>query len=72
MDEMLEFFDNMEKRLGRPIKDLDDVRGNMDGLQEIRECEIRVDMTILPIEEAYTMLNRYYNMLNQYKNIQRI
>lgn len=31
----------------------------MAALQEIRENEIRVDMTIAPIEEAYAMLNKY-------------
>ena len=31
----------------------------MGALQEIREAEIRLDMTISPIEEAYTMLNKY-------------
>ena len=59
MDEILEFFDSMEKRLSRPIKDLDDVRAQMAGLQEIRESEIRIEMTITPIEEAYIMLNKY-------------
>lgn len=64
MDEMLEFFDGMMKRLSRPIKDLDDVRAAMAGLNEIRESEIRIDMTITPIEEAYAMLNRYNLVFN--------
>ena len=64
MDEMLDFFENMEKRLTRPIKDLDDVRSHMGALQEIRENEIKTDMTIQPIEEAYTMLGRYNLFFN--------
>ena len=41
------------------FQDLDDVRAHMAALAEIRENEIRIDMTITPIEEAYVMLNRY-------------
>jgi dynein heavy chain len=33
MDDLLEQFDNLEKRLSRPVKDLDDVRSHMDALQ---------------------------------------
>ena len=64
MDTLLEFFDNLDKRLSRPVKDLDDVRAHMGGLMEIREAEIRTDMTITPIEEAYTMLNKYNLIFN--------
>ena len=64
MDEILEFFDNMQKRLSRPIKDLDDVRSQMGALAEIREAEIRLDMTITPIEEGYALLNRYNLFFN--------
>ncbi|XP_074645893.1 dynein axonemal heavy chain 5-like [Tubulanus polymorphus] len=59
MDEILEFTDNLMKRLNRPVKDLDDVRAHMAALTEIRDNEIRIDMTITPIEETYAMLNRY-------------
>lgn len=59
MDDILDFFDNMQKRLSRPVKDLDDIRGHMAALSEIRENEIRIDMTITPIEEAYVMLAKY-------------
>lgn len=64
MDEILEFFDSMEKRLNRPIKDLDDVRAQMAALAEIRESEIRIEMTITPVEEAYVMLNKYNLVFN--------
>ncbi|KAL3320549.1 Dynein heavy chain 8, axonemal [Cichlidogyrus casuarinus] len=59
MDEILEFFDSLMKRLLRPVKDLDDVRMHMAGLSELRDNEIRLDMTIGPIEESYALLNRY-------------
>ncbi len=41
MEEIFTFIDNLSKRLSRPIKDLDDVRGSMAALSEIREAEIR-------------------------------
>ena len=41
MEEIFAFIDNLNKRLSRPIKDLDDVRGSMAALAEIREAEIR-------------------------------
>ena len=41
MEEILTFFDNMCKRLSRPIKDLDDVRNTMAALREVRESEIK-------------------------------
>ena len=58
MSEMFAQLDDLSHRLGRAIKDLDDVRGAMVALQEIRENQIRIDMTIGPIEESYFMLNR--------------
>jgi dynein heavy chain len=59
MTELFSQLDDLSKRLGRNIKDLDDVRAAMTALQEIRENQIRIDMTIGPVEESYSMLNRY-------------
>ncbi|EDV25010.1 uncharacterized protein TRIADDRAFT_56504 [Trichoplax adhaerens] len=59
MELIFSFIENMAKRLSRPIKDLDDVRGSMAALMEIREAEIRIDMTISPIEESFALLNRF-------------
>ena len=64
MDEILEFMDSLMKRLQRPIKDLDDVRAAMAALNEIRNNEVRIDMTITPIEETYILLNRYNIFFN--------
>ena len=41
MEEIFLFIDNLNKRLARGIKDLDDVRSSMAALSEIRESEIR-------------------------------
>ena len=59
MDALVEFFDDMQKRLSRPIKDLDDIRAHMAALGEIRADEVRIDLTIAPIEDAYAMFCRY-------------
>ncbi|XP_060585698.1 dynein axonemal heavy chain 5-like, partial [Ruditapes philippinarum] len=59
MEEIFTFIEELNKRLGRPIKDLDDIRYAMAGLKEIREQEIRIDMSIGPIEESYSMLIKH-------------
>ena len=53
MDQILEQIDDINKRLCRPVKDLDDVRVAMAALKEIREHEIQMDMSIGPIEVNY-------------------
>ncbi|XP_078695417.1 dynein axonemal heavy chain 5-like [Branchiostoma floridae x Branchiostoma belcheri] len=59
MEFIFNFIDDLSKRLSRPIKDLDDVRAAMAALAEIRENEIKIDMTIGPIEETYMLLNKF-------------
>ncbi|XP_078614020.1 dynein axonemal heavy chain 5-like isoform X3 [Branchiostoma floridae x Branchiostoma japonicum] len=59
MEFIFNFIDDLSKRLSRPIKDLDDVRAAMASLAEIRENEIKIDMTIGPIEETYMLLNKF-------------
>jgi dynein heavy chain len=56
MNNILQFIDDVSKRLVRPIKDLDDIRFVMATLKELRQNEIRIDMIIGPIEESYSML----------------
>lgn len=60
MDQILEQIDDVNKRLCRPIKDLDDVRVAMAALKEIREHEIQMDMSIGPIEVTIFMLLMLY------------
>ncbi|KAK7469850.1 hypothetical protein BaRGS_00036128, partial [Batillaria attramentaria] len=59
MEEIFTFMEDLQKRLSRPIKDLDDIRFAMAALKDIRENEIRIDMGIAPIEESYAMLNKH-------------
>ncbi|CAF1610032.1 unnamed protein product, partial [Adineta ricciae] len=60
--EMLEvraFIDDIGKRLSRGIKDLEDIRLVMLAIKDLRDNEIRIDMSIGPIEESYTMLQAH-------------
>lgn len=50
MYEIIEFIEDIQKRLHRPIKDLDDIRYAIAALKQLRNEEIRVDMSIGPIE----------------------
>lgn len=59
MNNILLFVEDIDKRLQRPIKDLDDIRLAMQALKEIRDNEIKIDMTILPVEESYAMLVKH-------------
>ena len=55
MEEIFTFIDELNKKLSRPIKDLDDIRFAMAGLKDIRENEIRIDMSIPPIEVHFIL-----------------
>jgi dynein heavy chain len=59
MKNLLDLVEDIQKRLGRPCKDLDDIRLHMSALNQIKEKEIEIDRTITPIEETYAMLNKY-------------
>ena len=59
MKELMETIEDLQKRLSRPCKDLDDIRAHMAALNQIKENEIKIDRTITPVEETYSMLNKY-------------
>ena len=56
MHEIFLFIEDIEKRLAREIKDLEDIRLIMIAVKDLRENEITIDMNITPIEESYAML----------------
>jgi dynein heavy chain, axonemal len=64
MNELMESIEELQKRLSRPCKDLDDIRSHMAALNQIKENEIKIDRTIAPIEETYAMLNKYEIQFN--------
>ncbi|XP_066545990.1 dynein axonemal heavy chain 5-like [Amia ocellicauda] len=59
MEEVYGFIDGLGKRLSRPVEHLEDVRGAMAALKEVREAEVRIDMTVGHVEEAFALLNRH-------------
>ncbi|KAK1795394.1 hypothetical protein P4O66_010566 [Electrophorus voltai] len=59
MVEICAFVEGMGRQLQRPISDLEDVRGTMAALREIRETEIQIDATIGPVEESFALLSRH-------------
>ncbi|KAL2308160.1 hypothetical protein Nmel_001164 [Mimus melanotis] len=68
--EIYSFIENVSKRLSRPVYNLDDVREAMEALKEIRESEMKTDMTVGHIEESYSVLHKY-NLLFQDENTER-
>ncbi|XP_045900393.1 dynein axonemal heavy chain 5 [Micropterus dolomieu] len=64
MDDIFSFVDGLTKRLQRPITDLEDVRGTMAALREVREAEVRIDATIGPVEESFALLNKHELLFN--------
>uniref|UniRef100_A0A2K5Y215 Dynein axonemal heavy chain 5 n=1 Tax=Mandrillus leucophaeus TaxID=9568 RepID=A0A2K5Y215_MANLE len=59
MENIFMLIEEFNKKLNRPIKDLDDIRIAMAALKEIREQQIFIDFQVGPIEESYALLNRY-------------
>ncbi|GJQ67798.1 hypothetical protein Trydic_g16579 [Trypoxylus dichotomus] len=59
MDYVYAVIGEMERKLEKPIRDLDDVRMIMETLKKIREQEVDMDLKIEPIEEAFNVLTRY-------------
>ncbi|XP_028288430.1 dynein heavy chain 5, axonemal [Parambassis ranga] len=64
MNDILSFMDGLNKRLQRPITDLEDVRGAMAALREVREEEVRIDATIGPVEESFALLQKHELFFN--------
>ncbi|KAL9890241.1 LOW QUALITY PROTEIN: dynein axonemal heavy chain 1 [Glossina fuscipes fuscipes] len=59
MDYVYAVINEMDRKLDRPIRDLDDVRMVMETLSKIREQEVDMELRIDPIEEAFNVLTRY-------------
>ncbi|XP_037924624.1 dynein heavy chain 5, axonemal isoform X2 [Hermetia illucens] len=59
MDYVYAVISEMDRKLDRQIRDLDDVRMIMDTLGKIREQEVDMELRIDPIEEAFNVLTRY-------------
>lgn len=53
MDYVYAVISEMDRKLERTIRDLDDVRLIMDTLKKIREQEVDMDLKIEPVEVVY-------------------
>ena len=58
MEEIFKQLEDINQQLSRPIKDLDDIRTAMGALKEIRESEIRIDMSLVPIEVCSSFVTK--------------
>ena len=50
MEEIIQFVGDYSKRLSRPINDLEDVRNAMAALEDIRQGQTEMDMSLGPVE----------------------
>ena len=79
---------DFDRKLDRPINDLDDIRIIMETQKKIRDQEIDMDMKIDLVEEAFALLSKYeiqltkeeveneekheYNLLKMYSRLSTI
>ena len=61
MDEIVEFQEEYNTKLNRPIKDLEDVRQAMAGLEAVRQKQIEIDMALGPIEVYINKIINYFS-----------
>ena len=59
MDFIIAQITDLDRKLDRPINDLDDIRIIMETQKKIREIEIDLDMKIETVEEAFTLIAKY-------------
>lgn len=67
MDYVYAVINEMDRKLERNIRDLDDVRMIMDTLGKIREQEVDMELKIEPIEvSAWKLNNRRYGEIQYF------
>lgn len=59
MDYVYAIMNDLERKLERPIRDLDDVRTVMETLKKIREQEVDMELKIDPVEVRQYNLNLF-------------
>ncbi|CAL4075211.1 unnamed protein product, partial [Meganyctiphanes norvegica] len=65
MERLFAQLNELSRRLERPLKDLDDIKSAIDILRKTRDLELDMDDAIDPIEESFTILQKYDLGLNQ-------
>lgn len=64
MDYVYAIMNDLERKLERPIRDLDDVRTVMETLKKIREQEVDMELKIDPVEVRRVRFS-HYSIFNQ-------
>ena len=59
MSYLINQIEDMDKKLDRPINDLDDIRIIMETQKKIREIEIDMEFKIKTVEGAFTLIGKY-------------
>ena len=57
MDYVYAVIKEMERKLEKPVRDLDDVRTIMDNLRRIREQEVDMELKIEPVEVSRSYIS---------------
>ncbi|XP_063608047.1 dynein axonemal heavy chain 5-like, partial [Penaeus indicus] len=65
MERLFAQLNELSRRLERPLKDLDDIKGAIDILRKTRDLELDMDDAIEPIEESFGLLVKYELGLSQ-------
>ena len=65
MELLIAQINDLDKKLERPMNDLDDIRMLMETQKKIRESEIDLDMKIETVENAFTMMYKYKVQLSK-------
>ncbi|XP_050711756.1 dynein axonemal heavy chain 5-like isoform X2 [Eriocheir sinensis] len=65
MERLFAQLTELSRRLERPLKDLDDIKGAIDILRKTRDLELDMDDAIDPIEESFGLLVKYELGLSQ-------
>ncbi|KAK3879380.1 hypothetical protein Pcinc_016045 [Petrolisthes cinctipes] len=65
MERLFAQLTELSRRLERPLKDLDDIKGTIDVLRKTRDLELDIDDAIDPIEESFGLLMKYQLGLSQ-------
>ena len=65
MDFIIAQITDLDRKLDRPINDLDDIRIIMETQKKIREIEIDLDMKIETVEEAFSLIAKYELQLSK-------
>lgn len=60
MDYVYAIMNDLERKLERPIRDLDDVRTVMETLKKIREQEVDMELKIDPVEVSFFKFHCLY------------